>query len=141
MNRKQIAQALFDLLKTASVFKSSSRRMKLWADVPASERPALYMHESAETYDNAEDFNPGSRTMRFKAFVYTNASDSPAAPVDQLNDILEAFETALAPNPLTGLQTLGGVVTHARINGEILKDAGDLDGDGVLVVPFEILLP
>ena len=40
--------------------------------------------------------------------------------------------------PATG-QTLGGLVSHCRVDGAVLKDPGDLDGDGLLWVPLKIL--
>ena len=42
---------------------------------------------------------------------------------------LAAIDAALAPSALTGLQTLGGLVSHCWIEGKLMKDAGDLDGD------------
>jgi len=56
----------------------------------------------------------------------------------RLNTILDALEAAL--NPANGArQTLGGLVSHCRIEGAVLKDPGDLDGDGLLWVPIKIL--
>lgn len=140
--RKAAVTALFNILKTSSSFTTASRHMKIFSDVPKAERPALYFLEEAEVYENSADYNPPKRTLKIKAFVYTAAQqDGTVANIDQLNDIMEAFEVALAGNPLTGLQTLNGTVVNARINGQVFKDAGDIDGDGVLVVPLEIILP
>jgi len=36
-------------------------------------------------------------------------------------------------------QTLGGMVSHCRIDGQVMKDPGDLDGDALLWVPLKIL--
>jgi hypothetical protein len=40
---------------------------------------------------------------------------------------------------VTGRQTLGGLVSHCWIDGKIMKDSGDIDGDGIAVIPVKIL--
>jgi hypothetical protein len=49
-------------------------------------------------------------------------------------------DAALKPGPAAGgRQTLGGLVSHCYIDGKIMKDPGDIDGDGVAVIPVKIL--
>jgi hypothetical protein len=46
------------------------------------------------------------------------------------------------PSPATlGRQTPGGLVSNCYIDGKIMKDPGDLDGDGIAVIPVKILAP
>ncbi len=40
-----------------------------------------------------------------------------------------------------GRLTLGGTAYSCAVAGRPLKDPGDLDGDGLLVVPIQIILP
>jgi len=51
-------------------------------------------------------------------------------------------QASLKPSPATlGRQTLGGLVSNCYIDGKIMKDPGDLDGDGIAVIPVKILAP
>lgn len=43
------------------------------------------------------------------------------------------------PTSVTRKQTLGGLVPHCWIDGKVMKDPGDLDGDGIAVIPLKIL--
>ena len=54
---------------------------------------------------------------------------------------LDALEEALAPPPGFDRQTLGGLVHYCRIEGRVVKDPGDLDGQGLALVPIKILAP
>ena len=121
-----------------------SRRLKLWADVPRPTRPACFLFEGGnETHANTT--SPiGRRTIEVRLFVYTDASLPTVPPASQLNTIADALDAALTPKgadiPL-GRNTLGGAAYWARIEGASLKAPGDLDGDGILVVPVRITLP
>jgi len=142
MNREAIIMALFSLVSTSASFATKSRRLKLWSSVPSSEKPALFLSERGDTYARASEAVPESVTMQLEIYIYTEAGkDDSVVPASTLNLLIDAVDTALAPNKLTGLQTLGGLVSHCWIEGKILKDAGDLDGDGVAVIPIKILVP
>jgi hypothetical protein len=53
---------------------------------------------------------------------------------------MDALDAALMASPVANnRQTLGGLVSHCRVDGAVLKDPGDLDGDGLLWVPLKIL--
>jgi hypothetical protein len=54
---------------------------------------------------------------------------------------LDALEAALAPSPVTGIQTLGlpGMVRHVTISGKVETDEGVLGDQAVAIVPIEIL--
>lgn len=146
VSRKQIANALLSLVSGAYAWKNTpSRHLKLWSDVPRDQRPACFLFEGGEdpdVYSGGQDINP-KRTMMVNIFVYTNANDPSLVPSDQLNDILDALDAAFAAarDPMTGRATLGGLVHACRIEGTILKDPGDIDGEGMLKVPVKIILP
>ena len=71
-------------------------------------------------------------------FVYTSASGVDV-PSSDLNVILDALDATLKPLPSERKQTLGGLVSHCRQEGQKLKDPGDLDNDGLIVYPIKIL--
>ncbi len=107
-----------------------------------SEKPALFLVEKGDTYIRASEAVPESVTLDIDVYLYTDAGkDQCTIPASALNSLIDAVDTALLPNPLTGLQTLGGLVSHCWIEGKIMKDAGDLDGDGIAVIPLKILVP
>ncbi|QGM45831.1 hypothetical protein [Methylocystis heyeri] len=121
-------------------FATVSRRLKLWSDTPKSQRPALFVTEHREQQSWQSEALPPKTTLCFDLFVYIDASDLNTTPAVSLNTIMDAIEAALKPGPGEGdRQTLGGLVSHCRIDGQILKDPGDLDGDGMLWAPLKIL--
>ena len=136
----RLATAVFaTLVNGATTWKTISRKLVLFSDCPLTQRPALYITDHKENWSYQSENTPERRTIDVDLFIYTNAK-SVAAPAADLNTILDAIDAALAPN-FTGKQTLGGVVSHCRIDGAVLKDPGDIDGDGFLWVPLKILGP
>lgn len=147
--REPIYEALF--AKAASVtwgsaqtFQFTSRRIKLWADIPAF--PALCQAEHREQQTQATNL-AYKRKFTASWFLYHQSGRDPAAiPASDNNAILDGIEAALEPGPadpgyLDGRQTLGGLVHHCWIDGAILKDPGDLEGDALLIVPISLLIP
>src|SRR5271155_3941150 len=127
MNRESIITALFHLISVSAPFATGSRRLKLWSSVPSSEKPALFLAERGDNYARASEAVPEAVTMQLEIYIYTEAGkDESIVPASVLNPLIDAVDTALAPSKLTGLQTLGGLVSHCWIEGKILKDAGDL---------------
>ncbi|MGA8170015.1 MAG: hypothetical protein WB816_04155 [Methylocystis sp.] len=121
-------------------FVSVSRRLKLWADTPKSQRPALFVTEHREQQNYQNEALPAKTTLSVDLFIYIDSSDRNTVPAAALNTIMDALEAALKPAPMANnRQTLGGLVSHCRVDGAILKDPGDLDGDGLLWVPLKIL--
>lgn len=146
---EQALAALFELVRPTTVYpwkNTPSRRLRLWTDVPPEQRPALFQFEG-EPEDHAwTNERHKKRVINVKLFAYTylDVNDPAAVGTTQINEILAAIETALAPagaDIMRGRQTLGGLVDHCRIEGSVFKDPGDLDGDGLLIVPVKIMLP
>ena len=143
--REQAIAALLGRIAAAYPWAAPpSRRLKLWADVPAAMRPAAFLHEGgSETYDNAAGGTP-RRRLSPRLFAYIDAHDPGIAGAAALNAIMDALDAALAPagaDLALGRCTLGGTAYRCSIEGKPLKDPGDLDGDGLLLVPFTIVLP
>jgi hypothetical protein len=141
-SREAIYAALFALVAGSAAFKTKSRRLKLWSDVNASDKPALFVAQRGQTYAQGSEATPQAVTLKADVFVYTNAGKDPKViPATQLNDLVDAVDAALAGSVVTGRQTLGGLVAHCWIEGEVMIDPGDIDGDGVAVIPVRILVP
>ena len=122
-----------------TTFATVSRKLKLFSDVPPQARPALFVTEHHETSSFQSENTPVKLSMDLNLFIYTN-SRAATVPATDLNVILDAIDAALAPN-CTGRQDLGGNVSHCRIEGQVMKDPGDIDGDGFLWIPIKILGP
>lgn len=147
--REQVMAALVAQLNTTTfsqavngytTWASVSRKLQLFSDVPVQARPALFITEHHETSNNQSENTPSRMTLSVDLFIYTNGRSN-AVPAQDLNVILEALDVALAPEMATGRQTLGGIVSHCRSEGQTLKDPGDIDGDGLLWVPIRIFGP
>jgi hypothetical protein len=142
MNRESIITALFNLVSNAAPFVTASRRLQLWSGMASTDKPAIFLCERSENYTRASEAVPEAVTINVDIYIYTDAGkDQSLVPITTLNNLIDAVDTALAPNYLTGLQTLGGLVSHCWIEGKIMKDAGDLDGDGIAIIPIKILVP
>ena len=141
-SRETIMQALFARLETAGSFATASRRLRLWTALAPADAPALFLAERSETRDRPSEATPGRTTLEADIFLYTYAGEDPnAVPASSMNALLDSIDAALAPDPVTGTQTLGGLVSHCWIAGKILNDPGDLDGKGVAILPVKILVP
>jgi hypothetical protein len=136
--------ALVSLVASAYPWKSGpSRKLKLWSDVPPAARPACFVFEGGlESYAWSEGA-VAKRVLEPKLFIYLSAKgDTIGATL--LDGVMDALDQAFALNGADlglGRNTLSGTVYSSRIDGKILKDPGDLDGDALLVVPVRIVLP
>lgn len=141
LNREAIGNALLALFNRNGVFRTVSRQIKMWGDTPQAERPSLMLAEHGEEYVREGQGQPPYVTLEYMAYVYTwgkNVSN----PITLLNPLIDAMDAALADHPVTGApQTLGGLVAHVWIEGKIIKDPGDLDGDGLAMIPIKALIP
>ena len=143
--REQAVEALLALIAAAYPWASApSRRLKLWSDVAPIDRPACFLFEGGfETYAPGAGPDP-KRSLDIKLFVYVDAHDPGAVGAARLNAIMDALDAAFEPTGsdiALGRVTLGGAAYRCAIDGRPLKDPGDLDGDGLLVVPLTIILP
>jgi hypothetical protein len=140
-SRETIIAALFDLALTAATFNTSGRRLLLWSKVASF--PALFVQTTGTHYPPREARGlPPKRTISAELWVYTDVGKDPNANPEQgLNGIIDAIEAVLAPNVVSNVQTLGGIVSHAWIEGEIEQFPGVLDGIAKAIIPIKILVP
>jgi hypothetical protein len=140
-SRETIIAALFDLALTAATFNTSGRRLLLWSKVASF--PALFVQSTGTHYPPRDARGlPPKRTITAELWVYTDVGKDPNANPEQgLNDIIDGIEAALAPNIVSNVQTLGGIVSHAWIEGEIEQFPGVLDGIAKAIIPVKVLVP
>lgn len=142
-SRETIMEALLERLKqiagNGKPVNGVYRRVRSWAD--SAPKPCVYIGEHSDEYSRQSENLPKA-SMSILLFVYTQTGDMAAIPSKQQNEILDAIDDALKPdNPSENKCTLGGLVSHCYIDGTVVKVPGDLDGEGIAVVPINILVP
>jgi hypothetical protein len=138
-SREPIYAALFSLVSDAAPFVTKTRRIKDYSDVDAATQPAILQVELGEKWD-APAGKPPIVTLNCRLFLYCESSD-PTSPVStQLNTLLDAVMNALSPTQWQNYrQTLGGIVNHAGISGDVTIAEG-LSGQSEAILPIEILV-
>ena len=127
-------------------FVTVSRRVKLFSDVPSDQQPACFQAEWASEEVQASNM-PYKTTLMANWIVFQAvAKDASALGAVENNHILKGIRRVLEPAPTDkGFQdrrnTLNGLVHHCFISGRIFKDPGDIDGQGMLVIPIKLLVP
>lgn len=150
--REQVFAALYALTTDIvwddpeRTWRERGRRVKLFSDVPSSQQPAIFQAEHLEMSSQVSRM-PYKRIWNAQWIIYHSIGTDPAAvPASENNLILDAVELALAPKPsdpgfLDERNTLGGLVYHCHIDGTLFKDPGDIDQQGMIVVPIRLLVP
>jgi hypothetical protein len=148
-SRKAIAAALLARLTSGGQFTLSGRRNAAPEQAASPDKPGLFLIKPRESYkyDNEQQHGvPPVRDMEFLAAVYTDVGANPSAvPADIIDDLLDAIDTALAPNFADQVnngarQTLGGLVYDCRIEGEVELAPGDSQGKGQVAIPIRVVL-
>lgn len=146
IDRETIYNALLALLRTSGVFVTLSRKPLLPDQLAPDLQPALLMEEIGERAEPRPRGLPTKWTLHVDLAIYYYCESEPEipgqydpSPSTQLNQLIAAVEAALAPDPATGLQTLGGTVSHCWIEGEVVKSPAYLQAQGAAIVPVKIL--
>lgn len=141
--REQIYSALFATLQSAlgAKFATISRRWRMPEQVSPESRPALFQVQTGERAKTNANGEPIIWIATVDLVIYTQGSgDEQTVPSQELNDLLDAVEAALAPPPNSdGKQTLGGKVSHCRLQGSA-RIVENVNGAAAMaVLPVEIL--
>ncbi len=141
--REQIYSALFATLQSTlgAKFATISRRWRMPEQVSPESRPALFQVQSGERAKTNANGEPIICIATVDLVIYTQGSgDEQTVPSQELNDLLDAVEAALAPPPNSdGKQTLGGKVSHCRLQGSA-RIVENVNGAAAMaVLPVEIV--
>ena len=141
--REQIYSALFNTLQSTlgSTFATISRRWRMPEQVSSESRPALFQVQSGERAKTNANGEPVIWIATADLVIYTRGScDEQTIPSQELNVLLDAVEAALAPPPNgDGKQTLGGKVSHCRLQGSVRITENVNGAAAMAVAPVEIL--
>lgn len=146
VSREDVASALFALVSGSAGMVTSSRVFRGFDEVNREEMPAIFQIQRPEKYERAPGGMvgiPPKRTMVFELFLYTcDPQERSVPPSIQMNRMIDAVETSLLPSPTTGLQTLGGLVASARLEGELIyAESLTTDNKSVAVLQVQVLRP
>jgi hypothetical protein len=121
---------------------TSSRRLLHWNDVAPADQPAMFLVKKSERNDKIRGIQD-KWTFFYELYIYVNTTNDPTViPSSLMNPILDQVDNMFSPNDLQDFAvTLGGLVSHVAINGEIITDEGVLGDQAISIVPIEVLVP
>lgn len=139
--REQVYEALYRFWSNTDLFVTTSRKFRLWTEVPTNEQPAAFQTQGSETPNVGATIIGLQRAWIYRAeiAVYTNTAGDPSlSPSVQMNELIDYFEKLF---PIyNGPETLGGLVKEVRIAPDGIKtDEGALGSQAVALVPLQIL--
>ena len=143
--REQIYSALFStlqgaLLSPAGPFKIVSRRWRDPSQISPADRPALYQVQKDELAATAVNGLPIHWKTTVDLVLYTTGDTDPSSvPSTELNSLLDAVESVIRSATPGLAQSLGGKVSHCRIEGRIEIVENVQGAIALAVVPVEIL--
>lgn len=141
MNREAIYAAAFAQLGAIPGFRTVSRRLKHWTDVPRVDCPAAYFVQRNEVCSVTRG-QPRQWMLNVDVILYAYAeSTDDASPMVILNPLMDAVCARFNPDPVTGTVTLGGLAYHSQVSGSIETDEGTLGELAVAVIPITIVQP
>jgi len=143
--REQIYSALFAVLQSALLspagpFKTVSRRWQDPSQISPADRPSLYQVQKDELMATSVNGLPLRSRLTVDLVLYTSGDSEPnSIPSTELNSLLDAVEATIRSATPGIAQTLGGEVSHCRIEGKI-EIVENVQGSMALaVIPVEIL--
>lgn len=145
--REPIYAAFWDLLlndpRLAGVFVTTSRFLPHFTEPAPEQMPALFLIEKGETWTKAGKGIPAVRVLRSHIVMYAwNGSDKQPLPSTLCNTMLDVIDDIIEqPNNPGNVQTLGGLVEHVYLIGQVEIYEGLLQEVSIVVVPIEMLLP
>jgi len=146
--REAVFAALWTRVSNASNFTTKGRTVRHWSQLTPEAFNAIFMGKAAESIERMRGLPP-KVTLNAMLYVYVRSNiasdDLAVSPSEVLDPILDAIDAALKPDatdPVKGnVCTLGGIVSHAWIEGEVLTSEGTLGDIEVALVPVAVLVP
>ena len=145
--REPIYVALWSLFLNhptlAGQFVTTSRYERHFDDVDADAMPALFLTETGENWVKPGKGIPAKRTLTAMLAMYTSTSQPNAVlPSTLINALMDTVDDVIenVGNP-SNAQTLGGLVEHVYLEGEVEIYEAFLQDKSIVLVPLTILLP
>lgn len=143
-DREPIYEALFALVAASAPFVTKSRRWRPWDQV-SDAQPAIFMTQNAEDWRRVRGLPPVV-ALEVDIILYSNVGSDPTILVSPpINALIRAVATALKPttsgDAALNVQTLGGLVFRAWIEGRVEIREGMIAGQAIAMIPVKILIP
>lgn len=143
--REAVFAALFAKLASAAGIVTASRSWRNIDEVAPSEMPALFQVETPEVA-HTEKGKPTIYRWGADVFLYAHAqaAEQQGLPdvMSLINNLTDAVLAAISPSPARLTQTLGGLVTDVRVQGEIEVFEGRIANGArraAAFIPLEII--
>ncbi len=149
MTRETIYAALFAYFSGltdggSALFKKATRKLTVWEGVEAEDQPALLMLQKSELCQRQRGL-PSKWTLRIDLYLYVHTgamNDPDLIPSQIFNPLMDAIEASVAIDDLSNNTcTLGGLVYHTFIDGDVEVFEGNLGDQAVVIVPITVLVP
>lgn len=141
-NREAIYSALYARMQNIAGITTTSRKLRHWSDVGASEQPAIFCVQGNQNAQPGEPVRgvPTKWILSADVYVYVR-TDGDQVPGTVMNPIIDAIDAIMQPdNVMQKTQTLGGLVERCWIEGDIQTDEGALGDQAVAIVPIRMLV-
>ncbi len=145
--REPIYVALWNLFLThpnlVGQFVTTSRFLRHFDDVPTEQMPALFMAQSGEQWVKMGKGIPAKRTLMPHLAMYCSTSQPQSIlPATLINALMDTVDDVIEnPGNPSNAQTLGGLVDHVYLEGQVEIYEGYLQNVSIVLVPLTILLP
>lgn len=142
VNRETLYAAVFNLLKNSASFKTASRKLRHWSEVPPEEQPALFVVQGGEV-PQVTTKTPTVWSLKVSVYIYAHTAAGmreEEAPSQILNPLVDAVTDAIELPSQPFEQTLGGLCHRLRLDGAIETDEGVLGDQGVVIIPITIVV-
>ncbi len=154
--REAIFAAIFARLEALPGINYATRVFESWDDVAPEQSPAVMLRKGPETPANRMPGGPLAWNLSAMVVLYAkNDGSRDTAPSIQLNNLLDAIETAFQRTPIEGPApgamfasnpqggtfgtTLGGLCASCHISGTVEAYDGIVGGAAMAIVPLNIL--
>lgn len=126
-------------LKASGAISAIDRLVRLQDATNPPVMPCIYLDTDKETVEHQAG-QPARVTLTCKLFVYVAGPDRNAVPGTALSNLLDAIDSVLAA-PIPGMQqTLGGLVSHCWVEGEIERFEAGIDNLALAIVPVHMMV-
>lgn len=143
-NREAIYSALWDLVtadpRIGAVFRTLSRYEIHFDQVDPNNMPALFLYQTGEDWLRPGKGIPPKRTLRSHFVCYTNTTAPEQLPSTAINTLMDVLDAVLTPYD-GSVVTLGGLIEHVYIEGEVVMAEGLLQPKSIIIVPITMLVP
>ena len=148
--REPIYQALADLVfldpRIKAVFVQTGRFLYHHAQIPggSANTPAMFLVQNpGETHFRTGKGVDDKRTLKCHFVMYFYVADvGDTLPATACNTGLDVIDDVLNnPGNPGNVQTLGGLVEHVYLEGEVVTGEGLLQEYSIVGVPITILIP